>query len=98
MPCAPPHTLTHRYWVKGMFDHCGFFYDNRKSLPVHYRVFMGDVFNKKFASASVETLFSGAGRLMARCAPPHPPATTSLPHILAAPPCRTSSHPCSFAR
>ena len=56
-----------KYWKHNKFDHCAFFHDNRNTLPMHYRVFMADVFCKKFASSCIESIFSGAGALMGKC-------------------------------
>ena len=35
----------------------------RSTLPIHYSVYLADCASKKAASANVETLFSGAGKL-----------------------------------
>ena len=45
----------------GSFNLVKFFYDNRATLPIHFRVFVADVGCKKLTSSNVETVFSGAG-------------------------------------
>ena len=37
-----------------------FWADEKKALPLHYRVYMAEVGPKKAAAANVETVFSGA--------------------------------------
>lgn len=44
----------------GQFDLNRFWADHKTMLPIHYRVYLGDCGSKRAASASVETVYSGA--------------------------------------
>ena len=45
------------------FDLNRFWSDHKKALPIHYHVYIGDCGSKRAASASVETVYSGATKL-----------------------------------
>ena len=45
------------------FDLNQFWSDYKKALPIHYQVYLGDCGSKRAASASVETVYSGATKL-----------------------------------
>ena len=47
----------------GRFDLNQFWSDHKKALPIHYHVYLGDCGRKRAASASVETVYSGATKL-----------------------------------
>ena len=53
-----------RYHEKGIFEQSKFWWENRASMPIHYHQWVGGVGSMKAASANVETVFSGAGRMM----------------------------------
>jgi len=45
------------------FDVNRFLADHKKVLPIHYRTYLGDCASKRAASASVESVYSGATKL-----------------------------------
>ena len=49
--------------VSGIFDLSVFWSGQKSVIPVHYFLWMAEVGCVKVASANVETVFSGAGRL-----------------------------------
>jgi hypothetical protein len=51
------------YMVSGIFDLSVFWSGQKSVIPVHYFLWMAEVGCAKVASANVETVFSGAGRL-----------------------------------
>ena len=51
------------YEEGGRFDLNQFWSDHKKVLPIHYHVYLGDCGSKRAASASVETVYSGATKL-----------------------------------
>ena len=47
----------------GRYDLNQFWAEHKKKLPIHYLVYLGDCASKRAASASVETVYSGATKL-----------------------------------
>ena len=47
----------------GRYDLNQFWADHKKTLPIHYNVYLGDCGSKRASSASVETVYSGATKL-----------------------------------
>jgi hypothetical protein len=54
------------YMNGGIFDQATFWAQQKAALPIHYSLWLGEVGCAKAASANVETVFSGAGRLSAK--------------------------------
>ena len=54
------------YMADGIFDQALFWAQQKASLPVHYSLWLAEVGCAKVASANVETVFSGAGRISAK--------------------------------
>ena len=57
-----------RYYEKGIFNHKSFWFEHRGDLPIHYKTFVAEVGSQKAAAANVETVFSGAGGMVAKAA------------------------------
>ena len=51
------------YMASGIFDLSVFWSGQKSVIPVHYSLWMAEVGCAKVASANVETVFSGAGRI-----------------------------------
>ena len=54
------------YMDSGIFDQAMFWAQQKVTIPVHYSLWLAEVGCAKVASANVETVFSGAGRLSAK--------------------------------
>eukprot|EP00966_Prymnesium_polylepis_P289937 6697210-Prymnesium_polylepis.2 len=54
------------YFSDNLFDQALFWAQQKTALPVHYALWLGEVGCAKVASANVETVFSGAGRISAK--------------------------------
>ena len=55
--------LKHEYYYGSVrFNTRKFWADYRKSLPLHYAVYLAEVACKRAAAANVESVFSGAGK------------------------------------
>ena len=70
--CVSVYANTEQFMDAGIFD-LGLFWSQQKSiLPVHYSLWMAEVGCAKVASANVEVVFSGAGRISqkSRCLDP----------------------------
>jgi len=70
--CVSVYANTEQFMHAGIFD-LGLFWSQQKSiLPVHYSLWMAEVGCAKVASANVEVVFSGAGRISqkSRCLDP----------------------------
>jgi hypothetical protein len=63
------------YIVKGIFNQSLFWAAQKHALPLHYAVWVAEVGCVKLASANIETVFSGAGRISNR-------ARTLAPQVL----------------
>ena len=51
------------YTEHSMFDHGKFWSAHKLMLPIHYALWVAEVGSAKVASANIETVFSGAGRI-----------------------------------
>ena len=90
--CVSVYANTEQFMHAGIFD-LGLFWSQQKSiLPVHYSLWMAEVGCAKVASANVEVVFSGAGRISqkSRCLDPSSSATI--------PSCTTTTNTTGSAR
>ena len=60
---ASRSALKGEFYTGGHFDKSKYWLAMRSTLPIHYSVYLADCASKKAASANVETVFSGAGKL-----------------------------------
>ena len=61
--CSTVDHEKYRFKDSGCYDLNTFWADHKKQLPIHYLVYLGDCGSKRAASASVETIYSGATKL-----------------------------------
>ena len=64
--CMGVEADSRAYMEHGLFDQGKFWAAQKHALPLHYAVWVAEVGCAKLASANVETVFSGAGRISNR--------------------------------
>lgn len=64
--CPLVRSDTSTYEEHGMFDQSKFWGAHKQALPIHYSLWVAEVGCAKVASANIETVFSGAGRISNR--------------------------------